>query len=32
MLDISDRSGIPYPAVREAAEALLEHDLLAEAE
>jgi aminopeptidase-like protein len=32
LLDISDRSGLPYPAVREAAEALLEHDLLAEAE
>ncbi len=32
VLDISDRSGLPYPAVREAAEALLGHDLLAEAE
>jgi aminopeptidase-like protein len=32
LLDISDRAGIPYPAVREAAEALRQHDLLAEVE
>ena len=30
LLEISDRSGIQYPAVREAAETLKEHDLLAE--
>jgi aminopeptidase-like protein len=32
LLDISDRSGLPYPAVRKAAEALLEHDLLEDAD
>jgi aminopeptidase-like protein len=32
VLDISDRSGIPYREVQEAAEALLQHDLLAEVE
>ena len=32
LLDISDRSGLPYPAVRDAAEALRANDLLAEAE
>ena len=31
LLDISDRSGIPYPAIQEAAAALFEHDLLAKA-
>ena len=30
LLDISDRSGIPYPAVREAAEALKTHNLITE--
>jgi aminopeptidase-like protein len=30
LLDISDRSGLAYPAVREAAETLQAHDLLAE--
>jgi aminopeptidase-like protein len=30
LLDISDRSGLPYAQVREAAEALLEHELLEE--
>jgi len=28
LLDVAERSGLPFPAVREAAEALLEHDLL----
>ena len=32
LLDISDRSGLPYPAVREAAETLLEHGLLEKVE
>lgn len=32
LLDISDRSRLPYSAVREAAEVLKEHDLLAEAD
>jgi aminopeptidase-like protein len=32
LLDISDRSGIPYPGVREAALALQEHSLLEELE
>jgi aminopeptidase-like protein len=32
VLDISDRAGLPYPAVRQAAEVLVEHDLLSEAE
>jgi aminopeptidase-like protein len=32
LLDISDRSGIAYPAVRKAAETLLEHGLLEEVE
>lgn len=32
LLDISDRSGIPYRAVRDAAEALTAHDLLREAD
>ena len=31
LVDISDRSGLPYPAIREAAEALVEHELLEEA-
>jgi aminopeptidase-like protein len=31
LLDISDRSGIPFSTVREAADRLLEHDLLEEA-
>jgi aminopeptidase-like protein len=31
LLDISDRSGLPYRAIREAAETLVEHDLLEEA-
>ncbi len=30
LLDISDQSGLPYARLREAAEALLEHDLLVE--
>ena len=30
LLDISDRSGLAYPAIREAAEALREHSLLEE--
>jgi aminopeptidase-like protein len=32
LLEISDRSGIPYPAVREAAETLKDHDLVTEAD
>jgi aminopeptidase-like protein len=30
LLDVSDRSGLPYAAIREAAEKLVEHDLLEE--
>ena len=32
LLDISDRSGLPYAQVRDAADALLEHELLKEAD
>jgi aminopeptidase-like protein len=30
LLDVAERSGLPFPVIREAADALLEHDLLVE--